>query len=596
MPQVSQSAVLGSKRRPNAQTEFSSVKSGEMQGRRYKRPRVTRGTVIGALIFILLPIAGTAQETVSIVVDASAPRQPLPRVWAYFGYDEPNYTNAPNGKKLIAELAKLSPVPVHIRMHNLLTSGDGKPALKWGSTNVYTEDASGQPIYDWTVLDAIFDTLVHAKVKPLVEIGFMPEALSVHPQPYRHDWPKGPLSTGWAYPPKDYRKWGELVFQWVRHAVDRYGKAEVASWKWEVWNEPDIGYWQGSPEEYYRLYDYAADAVKRALPEAPVGGPHSTGPVNPRAAEFLRRFLEHCARGTNYATGSKGAPLDFVAFQPKGNPKVVDNHVRLGISRHLQSVAEGFKIVASFAEFKNLPVILGESDPEGCAACSARLYPQNAYRNGQLYACYTAEVLQRTLELAALHKINLEGAVTWAFEFEDQPYFEGFRTLATNGIDKPVLNVFRLFGLLGENQISLEGPRALPLSSILGSGVVGQPDINALATVDDHRLSVLVWNYHDDILPAPDAPVKMLIKGLPGNLTRVLVHHYRIDEHHSNAYTAWKEMGSLQQLTAEQYSRLSSLGRLQQLSPPEWKHLEQGELEVGFQLPRHAVSLFQLAW
>jgi len=159
-----------------------------------------------------------------------------------------------------------------------------------------------------------------------------------------------------------------------------------------------------------------------------------------------------------------------------------------------------------------------------------------------------------------------------------------------------VLNVFRMFGLLGENQIPVEGSRVPPLSSILKSGIVDQPHINALATADERRLSVLVWNYHDDILPAPDAPVKMLIKGLPGNLTRVLVHHYRIDEHHSNAYTAWKEMGSLPQLTAEQYNRLSSLGHLQQLSPPEWKHLEQGELELGFQLPRHAVSLFQLVW
>lgn len=558
--------------------------------------RHTRVTVIGVLIFLFMPVTAAAQETVSIVIAASGPRQPLPRVWRYFGYDEPNYTYAMNGRKLMTELAGLSPVPVCVRMHNLLTSGDGRPALKWGSTSVYTEDANGQPVYDWTILDAIFDTLVRVKVKPLVEIGFMPEALSTRPQPYRHDWPKGELWTGWAYPPKDYRKWADLICRWVRHATDRYGKTEVASWKWEVWNEPDIGYWQGSWEEYYKLYDYAADAVKRALPEAPVGGPDSTGPADPRAAEFLRRFLEHCARGTNYATGSKGAPLDFIAFHAKGDPKLINNHVRMGISRHLQSIAEGFQIVASFAEFKYSPVILGESDPEGCAACSARLYPQNAYRNGPLYACYTAAVLRRILELAAVYKVNLEGVVTWAFEFEGQPYFEGFRTLTTNGIDKPILNVFRMFGLLGVDQIPVQGTLALPLQSILASGVLGRPDINGIATVEDHRFSVLVWNYHDDNPPAPDASVKMLIKGLPRNLTRVLVRHYRVDERRSNAYTAWKEMGSPQRLTTEQHNRLSSLGHLQQLSPPEWKRLEQSELKLSFRLPRHAVSLFQLAW
>jgi xylan 1,4-beta-xylosidase len=565
--------------------------------RSLQNPAATlRLRLVGTFVFLLVPIVGRAQQTVSIVVDGSAPRQPLPRVWRYFGYDEPNYTYAPNGRKLLGELAELSPSPVYIRMHNLLTSGDGTAALKWGSTNVYTEDANGQPVYDWKVLDEIFDTLVRAKVKPLVEIGFMPEALSAHPQPYRHDWPKGPLWTGWAYPPKDYRKWAELVYRWVRHAVDRYGKAEVESWKWEVWNEPDIGYWQGTWDEYYRLYDYSADAVKRALPEAPVGGPHSTGPVNPRAAEFLRRFLDHCARGTNYATGGKGAPLDFVAFQPKGSPKLVDDHVRMGISHQLQSIAEGFQIVASSAEFKNLPIILGESDPEGCAACSARVYPQNAYRNGQLYACYTAEALRASLELAAAHKVHLEGVVTWAFEFENQPYFDGFRTLATNGIDKPVLNVFRMLGLLGTDQIPVEGTPTVPVRSILESGVGGQPDINAIATVDDHGLSLLVWNYHDDILPAPDATVNILIKGLPRGLTRVLARHYRIDEHHSNAYAAWKEMGSPQRLTDQQYKRLSSLGRLQQLSPPQWKKLERGEAKLSFPLPRHGVSLLQLAW
>jgi xylan 1,4-beta-xylosidase len=130
----------------------------------------------------------------------------------------------------------------------------------------------------------------------------------------------------------------------------------------------------------------------------------------------------------------------------------------------------------------------------------------------------------------------------------------------------------------------------------LESGVAGQPDINAMATVEDHGLSMLVWNYHDDILPAPDASVNVLIRKLPRDPTRVLVRHYRIDEHHSNAYAAWKELGSPQRLTAGQYKRLSALGHLQQLSPPEWKNLEQGELKLSFRLPRHAVSLLQLAW
>ena len=147
--------------------------------------------------------------------------------WSFFGYDEPNYTYAPNGRKLLGELSALSPAPVYVRVHNLLTTGDGSASLKWGSTNIYTEDAAGKPIYSWTILDQIFDTFHDAGIKPLVEIGFMPQALSTHPEPYRHNFPHGEIFTGWAYPPKDYQKWSELVFQFVVHLRERYGEAET---------------------------------------------------------------------------------------------------------------------------------------------------------------------------------------------------------------------------------------------------------------------------------------------------------------------------------------------------------------------------------
>ena len=114
---------------------------------------------------------------------------------------------------------------VYFRTHNLLNTGDGTPALKWGSTNVYTEDSRGRPVYDWTIVDRIFETYLARGVKPYAQIGFMPQALSVHPEPYQHEWRPGlpyeEIYTGWAYPPKDYAKWGELVYQWVKHCVEQ---------------------------------------------------------------------------------------------------------------------------------------------------------------------------------------------------------------------------------------------------------------------------------------------------------------------------------------------------------------------------------------
>ncbi len=535
-------------------------------------------------------------DPITIRVDASARTGAFKPIFSYFGYDEPNYTYAKYGRKLIGELAALSPAPVYLRVHHLLVSGDGSPSLKWGSTNAYTEDANGNAVYDWSIVDRIFDTYVQAKAKPFVEIGFMPEALSTNPQPYTRRWPKPDDGKGWAYPPKDYAKWAELVRRWVAHSVERYGEREVLTWYWELWNEPDISYWRGTPEEYNRLYDYTADAVKRALPRARVGGPATTGPGNEKAAAFLTQFLEHCARGTNAATNKTGAPLDFITYHAKGSPRVVDGHVRMGLSKNLIDIQRGFEIVNHFPQFRKLPIVLSESDPEGCAACSARTYPQNAYRNGTLYPVYTAAAMAKMIELADRFEANLEGMLTWAFEFEDQPYFDGFRTLATNGIDKPVLNVFRMAGLMPHERVKAESSGTVPIETVLKTGVRDAPDIGVFATRASREIAVLMWNYHDDEIAGPTATVKLAIKGLPLDLPRALIQHYRIDETHSNAYTAWKKMGSPQKPTPDQYAELEAAGQLQLMESPRWVATSHGAADLEFALPRHAVSLIRATW
>jgi xylan 1,4-beta-xylosidase len=555
-----------------------------------------------AAFCLLLPFWSYAQqapESVTIHVRADQSAGPIVPIWNYFGYDEPNYTYAPNGKKLLGELSALSSVPVYVRVHNLFTTGDGSASLKWGSTNVYTEDKDGKPVYSWTILDQIFDTFHAAGIRPIVEIGFMPEALSTHPEPYRHNFPKGSIGsiyTGWAYPPRDYAKWSELVFQFTRHLRERYGDAEVKTWLWEVWNEPDIDYWKGTQEEYFKLYDFTADAVLRAFPEARIGGPDSTGPGNPHAAEFLRQFLEHCAHQTNYATGKIGSPLLFISFHPKGSPKWLGDHVQMGVARQLTSIKNGFQIVASFPEWRETPIVLGESDPEGCAACSAQENPQNAYRNGELFASYTAEAMHNIYALAAGEHINFLGAVTWSFEFEDQPYFAGFRELASNGLDKPVLNAFRMFGMLGDERVQTTSSAAISTADVVLNGVRARPDINAVATRRDHELQILIWNYHDDDLPAPAAPIDLMFEGLPPDAQKALIEHFRIDAHHSNSFTAWKEMGSPQSLSPVQYERLQDAGQLQLLTSPAWISLDHGVGHLQFPLPRQGLSLIRIAW
>ena len=551
------------------------------------------------LLLAVLSVCVLTAQTVSIQVDAGSKTEPLKPIWSYFGYDEPNYTYMKDGKKLLSEISSLSPVPVYVRAHSLLVTGDGKAALKWGSTNAYTEDANGKAIYDWTIVDKIFDTYIERKMKPLAQIGFMPEAMSTHPQPYRHTWGVGnnygDIFTGWAYPPKDYAKWGELVYQWVKHSVERYGKAEVETWKWEVWNEPNIGYWKGTPEEFHKLYDFAAEGVRRALPNAKIGGPDSTGPASERAAAFLRGFLEHVLHGKNYATGKIGSPLDHILFHAKGSPKFVDGTVVMGIEKQLNDLSKGFEIIASFPELKNKPIMIGESDPEGCAACSSSRYSQNAYRNGVMYSSYTAAIMPRHLDLAKKHGVNLVGAVTWAFEFEDQPYFDGFRDLATNGIDKPVLNVFRMLGMMTGDRLKVDNTGAASLDSMLKGGVkASTSDVNAMAARDTRSVTVLVSNYHDSGSPDAAAPVELTVKGLPAG--RMHMEHFRVDQQFSNSYEVWKGMGSPQKPMPEQYAALEQAGQLQLLESPKWVTSENGNVQVKFDLPRHGVSLLRFQW
>jgi xylan 1,4-beta-xylosidase len=558
-----------------------------------------RYTVLILTLAILFAVTHAAESAatnvipVSIRVDASKTRGELKPIWRFFGADEPNYAYMKDGRKLIGELGEMSPKNVYFRAHNLLTSGDGTPALKWGSTGAYSEDADGKPVYNWTILDRIFDTYLERGVRPYVQIGFMPKELSTKPEPYQHQWtPRAryeQIYTGWAYPPRDYDKWRELAYQWAKHCVEKYGRAEVESWYWQTWNEANIGYWRGTPAEFRKLHDYAIDGVRRALPTAKVGGPDTAG----SGGRFTEDFLEHCLRGTNYATGKIGTPLDFISFHAKGSPVFTNGHVRMGIAAQLRTIEDGFQIIASFPELKSKPNVIGESDPEGCAACQG---PQLAYRNGTMYSSYTAASFARKHDLAERYGVNLEGALTWAFEFEDQPYFAGFRSLASNGIDKPVLNVFRMFARMRGQRLVAESSGALLLDEIVRRGVRRRPDVAALASLEPNKLSVMAWHYHDDDVSGPEAAVELTLNNLPLVNGEARMEHFRIDENHSNGFAAWKRLGSPQEPTPEQYEQLEKAARLASLGAPGTLRVANGKATLTLKLPRQAVSLVELTW
>jgi xylan 1,4-beta-xylosidase len=266
----------------------------------------------------------------------------------------------------------------------------------------------------------------------------------------------------------------------------------------------------------------------------------------------------------------------------------VDGHVRMGISNQLRDIDRAFAVIAKFPELRDKPIVIGESDPDGCAACQG---PQLGYRNTTMYSSYTAASFARKHELAAKHGVNLEGALTWAFEFEDQPYFAGFRVLASNGIDLPVLNIFRMFSKMSGQRLAVESSGAVSLDAILKDGIRTQADVSALASVDGKKVCVLVWHYHDDDVPGPEANVEIALDTLPLANGPARLQHFRIDAAHSNAFEVWKNLGSPQSPAPEQYSQLERAGRLASHEGPQSIEVKEGQASIRFTLPRQGVSL-----
>jgi xylan 1,4-beta-xylosidase len=260
----------------------------------------------------------------------------------------------------------------------------------------------------------------------------------------------------------------------------------------------------------------------------------------------------------------------------------------MNVRNQLKNIDDNLKIIHAYPELKELPIIIGESDPEGCAACGMSTNPENAYRNGTMYSSYTAASFARKYELADKYNAKLKGAVSWSFEFEDQPIFAGFRDLATNGVDKPVLNVFRMFGMMSGKRVAVRGSNMYDLHAILDSSVRKGADIGALASKDSKTAAVMVWNYHDADTAGSTQSIDVTMKGLPSG--KILLTHYRIDDQHSNSYAAWKKMGSPAQASAA----LEKAGQLQTIAAPETIRAVKGTYVVHITLPKQGVSLIKL--
>ena len=318
-------------------------------------------------------------------------------------------------------------------------------------------------MYDWTFVDLIFDTILKYNAKPFVELGFMPQDL-VDPAYYdvaQDNWTMQLYrAVGWACPPKDYQKWYDLIISWLTHCRTRYGAEEIKSWYWELWNEPDIFYWRGTPDEFNKLYDYTAAAVKAVCPEARVGGPSVTNP-NParKSLEFLDRFLDHCVNGINYHSGKTGTALDFITFHVKGGGYGADPLHRKqkppSVKQILRDTQTGYDVISAYQGLKNLECILSEIDPDGWAAGGAWDNANLNFRNTEYYPSFVAASFDKVSRFARQEKWDLR-LLSWAFMFVGERCFEGTRAFSTQGIDKAILNLYRMYAHMGDQEVFFE--------------------------------------------------------------------------------------------------------------------------------------------
>ena len=391
-----------------------------------------------------------------IRVDCCARLGPLRRIWASVGYDEINWTYTGRGRALYRTLRDLAEVPYHVRNHNALTSGNGLSEPARGSTNVYQEAPDGTAVYDWTIVDCLYDVIVGAGFRPVVELGFLPRDL-VPVEAAAADWWRDvggetyEADGLWKHPPRDYGRWEALIEHFVGHCVARYGHAEVERWWFEVWNEPNIpNYWKGTFEDYCRLYDHAVAGAVRALPSVRIGGPATTGPADVAAREFLRRFLEHCVSGRNAATGGAGTRLDFVSFHTKGAyyaPRRIYNWQHPVERQHpssakmLGDIRSGLETVAAIPALDGRPVVVDECDPAVGTIYGVHDNPSFVVTNSEYYPTFLCALVKRVLDLDRGFGERVAFVTTWAFYMEGKRWFEGNRTLVTNeNVEKPILN------------------------------------------------------------------------------------------------------------------------------------------------------------
>jgi xylan 1,4-beta-xylosidase len=493
------------------------------------------------------PRAGTfTGGAVELDVDASRVAGPLPRPWRpMIGSEHLSLllsTDRVGGRPIGAELAEALRT-MHeefgvqtVRAHAILCDDLG----------VYRE-VDGRPVHDFSGVDRVYDAVLEAGLRPVVELSFMPRDLASDPS--RTVFEYGAIIS----PPKDWGRWRDLVADLTEHLVRRYGLAEVRDrWSFEAWNEANLEvFWSGTQAEYLRLYDESARAVRSVDPGLIVGGPASA------AAEWIDPFLAHIT--------ASGAPADFVSTHTYGSPPI---DVRPLLRRH-----ERPDLRIWWTEWGPTP---RHGHPIGDTVMAAAFL-----LTGMRAAAGSVDALSHWVASDHFEELGRP----------DRLRHGGFGLLTVGNLRKPRFWALSLLERLGD--------RELPVSM---SGDGAGSTVQAWAARHGNgRVDVLVWNGtldqgkigQDDAL---GRTITLRVTGLPDHDHEV--RHHRIDEQHSNVWNTWDELGGADRAwprDEQEWARLRAANRLDELAPPQRLRPTGGTIELRFELPMPAVSHIELS-
>ena len=483
--------------------------------------------------FALPSLAQAPAETITI--DANAPAHPFPHYWEQmFGSGRAILSLRDSYRRDLNAVHQITAVQ-YIRFHGILNDDVG----------VYGEDKHANPIYNFSYVDQIYDGLLAAHVKPFVELSFMPYKLAGS-EFFQSFWYRPNIS-----PPKDYAIWDDMITQLTRHLVERYGIDEVASWYFEVWNEPNLDFWAGAPRQktYFELYDHTARDIKSVSSRLRVGGPATA------QAAWVPDMIKH-AEQTH-------VPLDFVSTHVYGNDKAsdvfgTDENIPRDqmVCRSVKKVHDEIKASAR----PNLPLIWSEYN----AAYDNEVAVTDSIYMGPWLATTIAQCDGLT-----------EMMSYWTFSdvFEEQgvvktPFYGGFGLIAAGNLPKSSFYAMDILHNLGDQRLENSSPDVL------------------VTKANDGALVVAVWNIVNPGSPGSAKTVTLQLKGVSSSARASI---QRVDDLHGNMLGLWEKLGSPRYPTQAQ---LESLRQNSQLAAPETQQLINGSLTL--QMPVNGLAVIQI--